>query len=361
MNIDTPSLLLHEEKLERNMQRISDFVQSQGIALRPHTKTHKSVEIAKRQVQGGAVGVTVAKLDEAEVLIDGGIDHVFIAYPLTAPKKVERLKALSARAGLIASVDSRVGADLLSDAFSEAPLEVWIKVNSGLNRCGVEPENETLELAQYISTLPGLKLTGLYTHAGHSYAAKSEEQRFEIAKQEAESIVKSAELCEEKGIPIPNRSVGATPTFMESGKASGITEVRPGNAVFFDMVQVGLGVAKIEDCALTVLATVVAKHRDRLVIDAGSKALSLEQGVHGNKSVVGFGHVVGYPDLVIERLSEEHGVIPVDGYTPLDINDTVEIIPNHACVVANLFNRYTIKKENGIVHYWPVDARGGVK
>ncbi|WP_017185801.1 alanine racemase [Alkalibacillus haloalkaliphilus] len=361
MNLDTPSLLIQQDTMERNLMSMVGFAQSQHIALRPHIKTHKSVQIAKRQVEEGAVGVTVAKLDEAEVMVDGGIEDIFIAYPITKKQKVNRLKELTKQANIIASVDSEIGAKALSDTFENEVLEVWIKVNSGLNRCGVEPGEETVNLAKYITALPGLELTGLYTHAGYSYGAKSNDERKRIANYEAESVVKSAQACEVEGIRIRHRSVGATPTFMEAGKVSGVTEVRPGNAIFYDMVQVGLGVAQPEDCALTVLATVVAKHSDRIVIDAGSKSLSFEKGAHGNESVVGFGQVIGYPNLVIERLSEEHGVIPIDEQCELEVNDTVEIIPNHACVVANLFDEYVVCNSYKTVGQWAIDARGGLK
>ncbi|NIK11418.1 alanine racemase [Alkalibacillus almallahensis] len=359
MTEDTPQLYLDADVMERNLDRLATFAKENGLNFRPHVKTHKSKQIARKQMDAGAVGVTVATLDEAEVMIDAGIPSVMIAYPITKAEKIARLKTLAERAHIIVSIDTTVGADLLSGAFSEESVDVWLKVNSGLNRCGVEPGEEAVELAHYVTKLPGLNLTGIYTHAGHAYGATSEDERMAIAKQEAESVVTSAERCEEDGITIPNRSVGTTPTVFDAGVYDGVTDIRPGNAVFYDMVQVGLGVAKPEDCAVTVKATVVSKHMNRIVIDAGSKALSLEKGAHGNESVVGFGCVVEHPELTIEKLSEEHGVIPIDADTdcPLAINDTIHIIPNHACVTVNLFDSYVVSTGE----IWSVDARGGSK
>lgn len=360
-DVDTPALLLDIDKMERNIEGIASFSKEAGVAVRPHIKTHKSIEIAKRQIESGAIGLTVAKVGEAEVMVDGGITDILIAYPLVAKKKLERVRTLMKKAVITVAIDSIEQAKILQDFFTEKnPLNVMIKVNSGLNRVGVEPNEEVLELAKYIDELSALKLTGIFTHAGHSYAAKSEIEIDKIAKEEADAVLKSAELCEAAGIKITTRSIGSTPTFKKAGLVEGITEIRPGNAVFYDMVQVGLGVATIEQCALTVMASVVSKKADRIVIDAGSKTLALDQGAHGNASIAGHGFVKEHSEFVIERLSEEHGVIPISGETDIKLNDRLTIIPNHACVVANLFNHYLIHRNGKVIERWKVDARGRV-
>lgn len=188
--------------------------------------------------------------------------------------------------------------------------------------------------------------------------SKNHEEQERIALQEAEAVLQSAEACEKAGISIPVRSVGSTPTYRLSGKISGITEVRPGNAVFFDAIQVGLGVAGIEECALSVLTSVVGVHEDRVVIDAGSKTLCLDKGAHGLDSVKGYGHVVGHPELIIERLSEEHGVITFSSKPDIKLNDKLLIVPNHACTVANMFDEYIVIEGEDVVNRWRVDARG---
>ncbi len=361
VEVDTPALLLDLDKVERNMNDIANFAEEVGVAVRPHIKTHKCIEIAKRQIASGAVGLTVAKVGEAEVMVDGGITDILIAYPLAAQKKLERVRTLMKKAIITVAVDSIEQAEILHQFFTEdEPLNVMIKVNSGLNRVGVEPNGEVLELANYIDGLSALELKGIFTHAGHSYAATSEEELNKIALEEANAVLKSAELCEEAGIKIATRSIGSTPTFKKAGAVEGITEIRPGNAVFYDMVQVGLGVATTEQCALTVMASVVSKKADRIIIDAGSKTLALDQGAHGNSSIAGHGFIKEHPDLVIERLSEEHGVIPISGDVHVKLNDRFTIIPNHACVVANLFDYYLVHRNGNIVYRWKVDARGKI-
>lgn len=360
--LDTPSLLLNLNQVEKNIDDIFTFAKNAGVSVRPHMKTHKSIEIAKRQLNAGAVGITVAKVGEAEVFIRKGITDVLIAYPLIAKQKLERVKQLMDRATITVAVDSKEQAMILNEFFSEENrLNVWIKVNSGLNRIGVEPNEEVVTLAKYIKSLQHLNLTGLFTHAGQSYAATSLEEIKQIGIDEANAIVTSADLCEQAGIYIKHRSVGSTPTFKYAGVVDGITEIRPGNAVFYDMVQVGLGVAKIEQCALKVLTRVVSTKSNRIVIDAGSKTLALDQGAHGNESIKGHGYVEQYPELTIERLSEEHGVIPLNKESDIKLNEQLTIIPNHACTVANLFDYYVVHHNGKIIDKWKIDARGKIK
>jgi D-serine deaminase-like pyridoxal phosphate-dependent protein len=359
--VDTPSLLVDLEKLTSNIKRVSGFAKDHGLKLRPHIKTHKSVKIAELQIESGAVGITTAKIEEAEVMASAGIKDILIAYPISSPEKIKRVIGLLNRGvDLKISVDSLEQIKLLQKGLEPTPhsLEVWIKVNCGLNRCGVEPGKATLKLAQAVLFLSRLRVGGIFTHAGHAYGAATKEKIEEIALAEAKAVVESAEECEKAGIPIKVRSVGSTPTFKISGKVEGITEVRPGNAVFYDAIQVGLGVADHDSCALTVLASVVGVYEDRIVLDAGSKTLCLDKGAHGLDSVKGYGYIIGYPDLTIDRLSEEHGVVVFDEKPSLKLNDKICIIPNHACTVVNQFDEYTVIEGERVVDTWKVDARG---
>ena len=363
-HVETPSLLLDYGKLAANMKRMSDFAKKHCVELRPHIKTHKSIEIAKLQLANGAVGITTAKIEEAEVMADAGIKDILIAYPISSPEKIRKVIGLLNRGvDLKISVDSLEQVKLLQKGLENTShsLEVWIKVDSGLNRCGVEPGKAALRLAQAILFLSRLRVGGIFTHAGHAYGAASKGEIEEIALAEARAVVESAEECEKAGIPIKVRSVGSTPTFEISGKVEGITEVRPGNAVFYDAIQVGLGVAQHDSCALTVSASVVGVYEDRIVLDAGSKTLCLDKGAHGLDSVKGYGYIPGYPGLTIDRLSEEHGVAVFDKKPALKLNDKVRIIPNHACTVVNQFDEYTVMEGERVVDTWKVDARGKLK
>lgn len=363
-SLDTPTLLLDYQKLLKNINEIAAFAKEQGVSYRPHIKTHKSVKIAQLQVKAGAVGVTTAKISEAEVMAAGGIRDILIAYPISSPAKIERLvKLLEQGVQLKITVDNPVSLEYLQKGLEHTPftLEVWIKVNSGLNRCGVEPGKEAVQLAKAIMNHSKLHLGGIFTHAGHSYAAKSREEIETIGIYEGQAVVESANECEKEGILIPVRSVGSTPTYKMAGQVAGITEIRPGNAVFFDAIQAGLGVTSIENCALSVLASVVGVYKDRIIFDTGSKVLCLDKGAHGNQTVSGFGHIIGHPEISIERLSEEHGVGVFSQATDLKLNDKVQIIPNHACTVVNQFEEYTIHENGKVIDVWKVDARGMVK
>ncbi|WP_066048733.1 D-TA family PLP-dependent enzyme [Robertmurraya korlensis] len=363
ISLDTPSLLLDYHKLLSNLNEMTSFAKEQGISYRPHIKTHKSIKIAQLQLQAGAVGITTAKISEAEVMAAGGIKDILIAYPISSPDKIKRLvKLLELGIQLKVSVDNTESLSFLQKELEHTPfiLEVWIKVNSGLNRCGVDPGKEAVILAKAVMTHSRLKLGGIFTHAGHSYAAKTKEEIETIGLHEGHAVVESAIECEKEGISIPVRSVGSTPTYKTAGRINGVTEIRPGNAVFFDAIQAGLGVTSIDRCALSLLASVVGVYKDRVIFDSGSKSLCLDKGAHGNQTVTGFGQVIGHPEIVIERLSEEHGVGVLLEATTLKLNDKVQIIPNHACTVVNQFEEYVVHDNGRVMDVWKVDARGMV-
>ncbi|WP_221568342.1 D-TA family PLP-dependent enzyme [Alkalihalobacillus sp. TS-13] len=358
-SLDTPTLLLDYPKLKKNINEIANFSEEHNLSYRPHIKTHKSIEIAKLQLQAGAVGITTATIVEAEVMAAGGVDDILIAYPISSPNKIGRMiKLLQQGVKLKVSVDSTEQLAYLQKELDHTPfsMEVWIKVNSGLNRCGVEPGKDALVLAKEVLSHSKIRLGGILTHAGHSYAASTYSEIEQIGVQEGWAVVESAEECEKAGIPIPVRSVGSTPTYKIAGKVPGITEIRPGNAVFFDAIQVGLGVADIENCALTVLASVVGVYQDRIVFDTGSKTLCLDKGAHGNNTVKGFGHMIGHPEITLERLSEEHGIGTSTQKSSLKLNDKVRIIPNHACTVANQFEEYIVHQNGNVLDAWKVEG-----
>ncbi|WP_246942984.1 alanine racemase [Bacillus pinisoli] len=359
--LDTPALLLDYEKLKENIAEVASFAREVGVQVRPHIKTHKSIKIAQMQLEAGATGITVAKMEEAEVMAIAGIQDILIAYPISSTYKINKIINLLERGIRVkVAVDQEQQLTYLQQALCHTDhlLEVWIKVDSGLRRCGVQPGKEAVQLAKYIMNLSHIRLGGIFTHAGHSYGAKSKLDIKKIGHDEAKAVVESAEDCEKEGIPIKVRSVGSTPTYQTAGKVKGITEIRPGNAAFIDAIQVGLGVTNIERCALTVLSSVVGVYPDRIVFDAGSKSLCLDKGAHGNETVTGYGVVKDIEGITMERLSEEHGVGTFHQSLLLKLNDKVQIIPNHACTVANMFEEYVIHRNGHVIGKWKVDARG---
>lgn len=358
-DLRTPALLLDKNKLIKNIDYIVTLAEKYRVNYRPHIKTHKSIDIVKMQLDKGAVGITVATVGEAEVMVEAGVKDILIAFPVSNLAQLDVIKKLQEKTKITLAVDSEAQVDILASHFQASqPLEVWIKVNAGLNRCGVEPREEVVELAKYIQKTSSLILTGIFTHAGQSYAASSLDQVKAIAQKETQVIRESALLCEEAGILIKHRSVGSTPTFQYYDDMTEITEIRPGNAVFFDMVQVGLGVVKVEQCALSVLASVATSKANRIVIDAGSKTLALDKGAHGNDSIQGHGRILEYPELVLEKLSEEHGVIPLEEKAAVAVGEKITIIPNHACPVANLFHTYHLIEDGEVVDQFEVSAQG---
>ncbi len=360
---DTPFVLLDRDKLEANIAAMAAFSRAAGVALRPHVKAHKTSEIALKQLAAGAVGVTVTTLKEAEVMYGGGVKNIFLACQLADSGKIRRLFSLGEKAEVSVALDSNEGALLLAGAAKERKrrLSVLLEVNTGLDRCGVLPGKETLELAREVMKMPGLRLKGIFTHAGQVYGASSPAEVSAIGRQEGELMVKTAEILRQAGIPVEVVSVGSTPTACVAGMVKGVTEIRPGNYVFYDAIQVGLGVVPAQRCALSVVATVISKPvPGRIVIDAGSKSLALDRGAHGTTVVEGYGIIKKYPHLTLARLSEEHGIIqsaPEGGREP-EIGEQLEIIPNHACVVVNLADHLVVARDGEIVERWQVKARG---
>lgn len=362
--LDTPALLVREAILLRNIDDMAYFAENAGVNLRPHTKAHKLPPIAKAQLAAGAGGITVSKLGEAEVMIEDGITDILIAYELVGAAKMERLLTLLKKADIKVAVDSIAGAQELDAACAgqNKKVKVLLEINTGLNRCGVLPGDEALKLAREVVNLPHLQLLGIMTHAGHVYGAENWEKVEGIGQAEGEEMVKTADLLRANGIEVAVVSVGSTPTAKISGMVKGVTEIRPGNYVFYDAIQIGLGVAIPDDCSLTVLATVISRPTpERVVIDAGSKVFALDQGAHGKSSVRGFGLVKGYNDVIVERLSEEHGILRVTADCLLKVGDRLEIIPNHACTVINLFDEINLIRNDEVAEVWKIKGRGRVR
>ena len=360
--IDTPALLVDLDRLDGNIGWMAEHARAAGVALRPHFKTHKSVAIAQRQLDAGAIGITVAKLDEAETLVDGGIDApILIAFQIVAAPKLERAVRLAGRVPLTLAVDSREGAARLAVAAAAGGrvLDVWIEIDSGLRRCGVLPA-DAAALARVVAAQPNLRLSGMFTHAGQSYAARDTAEVATIAAAEAAAVVESAAAARQIGIPIETVSAGSTPTARFLDATSGVTEIRPGTSVFYDALQVALGSAPADRRAMSVAATVISRPAsDRAVVDAGSKTLGLDKGAHSSDLLTDYGALVDADGAVV-RLSEEHGILRIPADSPLAIGDRVRIVPNHVCSVTNLGRRFYGVRGDVVREVIPIEAAGGV-
>ena len=357
--METPHLLIDGVKMRRNIEKMAGVARERGVRLRPHVKTHKIPSIATEQLEAGAVGVTVAKVSEAEVMAKGGMQDIFIAYPLVTESKIERALRLNRIVNLILGVDSFEGARRLSKLAEDAILNVRLEIDTGLRRTGVPPD-EAVELAAMIETSDNLDLSGIYTYRGAVLGDGSPTLDLERAgTEEGEFMVSLADRIRAEGIGVEEVSLGSTPTAGYAGAVEGVTEIRPGTYVFYDRMQARLGVCALEECAATVAATVVSRpYEDRAIIDGGSKTFATDVPP-GTKplNLEGFGHVVGYPDAVLERLTEEHGMLRVSRENDLEVGDTVRIVPNHICSTVNLHNEVFFTDGAGVERL-AVAARG---
>jgi D-serine deaminase-like pyridoxal phosphate-dependent protein len=360
-SLRTPAILIDRAKALHNIQSMQAAATAHGLRLRPHTKTHKSPVIARWQVDRGAIGICCAKVGEAEVFADAGFTDIRLPYPIN-PSNADRVIALLDRTRLSFIVDHPAVARQWSEAMTRAgrTVDILIKVDVGFHRCGIDPDTrETLSTLTSIASLKGLNFKGLLSHAGQTYHAQSEDELRTIAVAEARVMGDLAERCKKAGFPVEEVSAGATPPARFSILQKEFTEYRPGNYVYFDRTQVALGAAAIDDCALTVLATVVSKPmKDRVILDSGSKTLT-NDGARGFTPAPGYGHIAGHDNLTIERLSEEHATVKVTGTTPLEPGDRVRIIPNHSCVVSNLVDQAWLI-DGDAVEPLPIAARGRI-
>ena len=354
----TPAVVIDLDRVERNVATMAGRARAAGVKLRPHAKTHKSPDIARLQRAAGAAGLSVAKTSEAEVFADAGFEDLFVAFPVVGADKARRLLALSDRVRLAVGVDSVEGARTLAAPFHAASriLDVMLKVDVGLHRVGVDPA-EAASFAQRIADLPGLRLRGVFTHAGHSYSGETPAAVAEVGRSEGTILAGAAEAVAALGLGPLEVSVGSTPSAPHAMKVAGVTECRPGNYVYHDASQVSLGTCGLESCAMTVLATVVSvPARGRAVVDAGSKTLSNDPL---RPHAVGYGWVLGTASR-LSRLSEEHGVIDIAEGDVFHVGQRVRILPNHACVVSNLHDSLTAVRGDHVEGPLPIAARGCV-
>jgi D-serine deaminase-like pyridoxal phosphate-dependent protein len=369
-DLRTPAVLVDKTRLERNVDRMQAAATARGVGLRPHAKTHKSPDLARVQIARGATGICCAKIGEAEVFAAAGIEDIRLPYPIN-PVNADRVLKLLDLTRLSVIVDDLDVARGWSAAMhaKTREVDVLVKVDVGFHRCGIDPQSgAAAEMVARVAGLPGLRFRGLLSHAGHGYGAGSDSEMAGIAADEAQTLTRLAADVERLGARVEEISVGATPTARFSLHQDGITELRPGNYIYFDRTQVGLGAATWDDCALTVLARVVSRpSADRIILDCGSKTLSNDQA-RGFSDTPGHGVVfadVATPQpneaLLVERLSEEHATVSVrGGPCALKVGDLVRVLPNHACVVSNLVDAAWLVSGETVLDELPIAARGRI-
>ena len=355
--IDTPALVVDLDIMERNLARVAAYTREHGLGLRPHTKTHKSVRIARRQMESGASGLTVAKVSEAEVMVEAEPGDLLVAFPVIGRVKLERLAQVARRSRVTVALDSLVAAQQVSEAARAAGIEIGVlaEVDVGLGRVGVSPGAALLELAGAIKRLPNVCFRGIAFYPGH--VKSSDEAGLRDLAQVGVVLRGILGDFERAGIPVEIVSGGSTPSLFHSHELPGVTEIRPGTYVFNDVNTVASGACGLEECAASILATVVSTARPgQMIVDGGSKTFSSDRPA---TSDVTFGRVVEAPAARFHKMNEEHGFIDISrAERQFAIGDRVHIIPNHICVAVNLHERvYGVRGET-VEEIWNVDGRG---
>ncbi|HYO83968.1 MAG TPA: alanine racemase [Bryobacteraceae bacterium] len=356
-DIDTPAIVVDVRVLEQNLRRTAEYARANGVRLRPHTKTHKIPELAKRQLELGAVGLTVAKTTEAEVMLSADPPDLLLAYPVVGLAKLQRAVELARRTQVTVALDSAEAAAALSDAASAAGVTIHVlaEMDVGLRRVGVQPGQELLELLQEIDRLPGLTVGGVAFYPGHikemGPAGDDALTRHNTLLEETVAI------CRAAGIELPIVSGGSTPALFRSHLVPAMNEIRPGTYVFNDRNTWLLGGCTEADCAATVLATVVSTAvPGRVIVDGGSKTFSSDRS--SADGAEGFGHIPEAPDVLFEKMNEEHGFFKVAGDSPWKVGDRVRVLPNHICTAVNLHEKIYGVEDDRVVEVWEVRGRG---
>jgi D-serine deaminase-like pyridoxal phosphate-dependent protein len=364
----TPAAIIDIERLERNISNMATKAKENQVHLRPHIKTHKSIDVGQKQVEAGATGITVSTLGEAEAFADAGFGDILYAVPL-ANDKFDKVKSLSEKTTLSLIVDHPIIVEQFGAFCKEMGIstDILVKVDCGYHRCGVDPKSPAaVSLVKKITDDPNLNFKGILTHAGHSYEMTTVQEIKSVAMQEQNVMIDFANTLKMENTKLAPQvvSIGSTPTIqLADTLAEGITEIRPGSYVFFDYTQVALGACEVTDCSFTVLSSVVSVSPDRSVIDAGATALSKDRGPIHLIPDIGYGMIIqDYPDgaidptVVIESLSQEHGKLIFTGKTSFGfpLGEKIRIIPNHSCLSANLFDHYFVAKGDSVVDMWKI-------
>jgi len=366
--VKTPSLILDFARMKRNAKRMTTRAKKLKVALRPHVKTHKCVEIARLQTEDNAGGIMVSTLAEARYFLKNGFTDMTYGVPIEAGKFAEAIEIAKNCERFSLLTDDVETVENLNQAakMENIKLDVFVKIDTGYHRCGVEPNAaEACSIPQKISDSSNLNFAGILTHAGHSYHARSSEELLKIAQTERDLMKNLAEELRGEGLNVPTVSIGSTPTMSAIDNLEGITELRCGNYIFFDAFQATLGSCRFEDCALTVLAAVVHRdfERQKIVVDAGAIALSKDRGAVEFDQNCGYGRVYDLAgndlNLRVVSLSQEHGEIFAADKTvfrSLKVGSRIRILANHSCLTAAQHLHYHVLDGGKIVDRWEING-----
>lgn len=356
--LDTPAVLIDLDILENNIRRAQDYFDTHGIKFRPHMKTHKTPQIGRMQVEAGAVGLTCAKLGEAEVMADAGIEDLFIAYPILGEQKLARLIKLAERCKVTVAFDSPEAADGISAAAKAAgtQIDALVEIDTGTERCGVSGP-AIGELCQRVQDLPGLRFKGLMTYQG--FIQGSVQERNLEMRAEGDRIRAILAELEKAGLTCEVVSGGTSPSMFFSHLAEPITENRAGTYIFNDRNMVASGAVTWADCAMRIAVTVASTAvPGQIIIDGGSKTFSSDRC----GAWEGFGRVVEDPDLLLLKMNEEHGYTRLNGSKKKHfVGERLHLIPNHVCTAMNMHDEVWVHRKGEVVDRWEIAARGKIR
>lgn len=356
-DLETPALLIDLDIMERNLKRVADYAASKGLRLRPHTKTHKTPDLGRRQLELGAAGLTVAKVGEAEVMMGAGPADMLVAYPILGESKLERLMKVARQTRITVALDSLAAAGPLSEASRETGVEIGVlaEVDIGFGRVGVAPGDELIHLVKEIGRLPRLTLDGIAFYPGH--IKRLDEEGMRAVEEMGARLQSILEDMRWAGFEPRIVSGGSTPTLFHSHRVAGLNEIRPGTYIFNDKNTVACGACSLEDCAASILATVVSTARPgQIIIDGGSKTFSSDRLATGED---GFGYVVEAPASSFHKMNEEHGYVDIrNAGRKFSLEERIRIIPNHICVAVNLHEKIYGVRGDRVAEVWKVEGRG---
>lgn len=351
--LDTPALCLDLPTVEGNVQRMAGFLAPLPTQLRPHFKTHKSPLLAQKQLAAGAIGITCAKLGEAEVLAQAGVQDMLIANQIVIPAKIARLVNLAAHTEVMVAVDQAENVAMLAEAAAAkgVKLRVLIEVDNGMDRCGTLPGAPTVALAQAIAAAPSLRFEGVMGYEGHAVMIRDLAEREGVVHEAMGLLTDTADQIRAAGIPVKIVSAAGTGTYAITAKVPGVTELQAGSYITMDVrYHDEVGIDEF-GCALTLVASVIHVRESHAVIDAGLKCLTSEFGLP---------KVLGAPGWKLASLSEEHGkLVPADDApAPLKVGDQIELVPTHGCTTINLHDVYHVMRDGVLEAIWPIAGRG---
>jgi len=357
--VSTPVIVVDLDVVERNLARMADYCKAHRIGLRPHTKTHKAVEAARMQLELGALGLTVAKVGEAEVMTASGAGEILLAHPLIGDEKIRRLAALARDTSIVVAVDSLRSAENLSRIAAQEHCEfgVLIEFDSGSLRCGVSAGEEASSLGKLVAALPNIRVRGAFTYFGSVWG--DERAREQQIRRAGDEVAATVAAFSSSGLSTEIISAGSTPAAEMTHWIADVTEIRPGTYIYNDLNTFYQGLCSLDDCAVRVVTTVVSTAvPGHVIVDAGSKTLSSDLLSAGPRT--GYGQL-SERNATLSKLNEEHGFVMANDLSCFEVGQVFTVIPNHVCTCINMHDEVLLARSGSIVGSWEIAARGKVR